>query len=62
MIARLVASGKRVEVVLAVPSGAQLDPQSMNQRSFLGAREFRLEPFSVEAFQKLRGGPIAAPR
>ena len=59
MIARLVASGKRVEVVLAVPSGAQLDPQSMNQRSFLGAREFRLEPFSVEAFQKLRGGPIA---
>jgi peptidoglycan/LPS O-acetylase OafA/YrhL len=59
MIAKLVASGKRVVVVLAIPSGESLDPHRMLTRTFLGGQTCRVVPMAAESFRSTYGGPIA---
>jgi peptidoglycan/LPS O-acetylase OafA/YrhL len=59
MIAKLVASGKRVVVVLAIPSGESLDPHRMLTRTFIGGQTCRLVPMAAESFRSTYGGTIA---
>jgi hypothetical protein len=59
MITKLVASGKRVVVVLAPPSGENLDPHRMLTRTFLGGQTCRVVPLTAEFFRATYGGPIA---
>jgi peptidoglycan/LPS O-acetylase OafA/YrhL len=59
MIAKLVSSGKRVAVLLAIPSGESLDPHRMLTRTFLGGQSFHAVPLAADSFQTGYGGPIA---
>jgi peptidoglycan/LPS O-acetylase OafA/YrhL len=59
MIAKLVSSGKRVAVLLAIPSGESLDPHRMLTRTFLGGQRFHAVPLAADSFQTGYGGPIA---
>ena len=59
MITKLVAAKKRVVVVLAPPSGENLDPHRMLTRTFLGGQICRVVPLTEEFFRSTYGGPIA---
>ena len=59
MITKLVSSGKRVTVLLAIPSGESLDPHRMVTRTFLGGQTCRVVPMAAESFRSTYGGPIA---
>jgi hypothetical protein len=58
MVGRIVASGKRVVVVLAVPSGAGVDPNQMLTRTFLGGQDFQPVTLTEELFRKVHGPQI----
>ncbi|MEI7861619.1 MAG: acyltransferase family protein, partial [Planctomycetota bacterium] len=55
MVRQLVASGKKVTVVLTVPFGQELSPRSGYRRSFLGGFERTTQPLPVATFRRRHG-------
>ncbi len=55
-IGRLVASGKRVTLLMAMPQASQLAPKNMLTRSFFGSRTVAVTPLSVDDFQSMIAG------
>ena len=50
MLSRVIGMGKKVTIVLSIPTGSELDPRRMCVRSFLGGCKLTAKQLSREQF------------